>query len=159
MNSKFNKYLKYKNKYLELKKQYGGKIKNLQMVEEGIFIDDEKTILLSVPEFNEVVDNFILLDNHSKINRNGIIIPISSLAELNVEDNNFGSIDRAKYTKFCSQSRFKDSRDTEKLYLRKINKLESDSFLRGFINWNTYDDKTPDIKMDSTTIKKLEVQK
>ena len=155
MDNEFNKYLKYKTKYLELKNQRGGKTKNFHMVEEGVFVDDEKTIVLSVPEFNEVVDKFILLDRNLKISRNDEKIEISNLEELTSEDNNMGKIDSDKYSKFCSQSRYKDSELAKKLYLRKINKLESDNFTRGFINWNTYDDKTPDIKMDSTTIKKI----
>jgi phosphoribosylpyrophosphate synthetase len=155
MNQNQIKYLKYKTKYIDLKYKHGGKTKNLQMVEEGVFVDDEKIIVLSVPEFNKVVDNFILLDRNTKIKREGDISEVHNITDLNIEDENMDVINPVKYAKFCLQSRFKDNDETKKLYLRKINKLESDNFMRGFINWNTYDDNTPDIKMDSTTIKKI----
>jgi phosphoribosylpyrophosphate synthetase len=156
MNQNQSKYLKYKTKYLSLKNQNGGKTKNFHMIEEGVFVDqDDKTIILSVPEFNSVVDKFILLDSNVRITTDSTVARVRNISELNAKDADISVIDTVKYDKFCSQSRFKDNIETKKLYLRKINKLESDNYFRGFINWNTYDDKTPDIKMDSTTIKKL----
>jgi len=40
-------------------------------------------------------------------------------------------------------------------YLRKVLNYETTNYYRGFINWKTYNDKTPDIKMNSSTVEKL----
>lgn len=168
MDLKLN-YKKYKERYLNLK---GGRIgRQLSLVTEG---GGEKIILLSVPEFNEVIDKFIIADGQVNIQRDLFSRSNANLEELIRVDNDVESISKElaankayenKFKKFCSQSRIKFIDDPEnpnsynlnslKTYLRKINKVSSSNFHRGFVNWNIYDDSTPDIKMDSTTVQYL----
>ncbi len=147
------KYLKYKEKYLQLKQQKGGS--------KPYVLENKKTVLLSCPEFNSVVDRIIVKDANCKLvsldseNNVSSETSINSLDELVSSDNNISSItalNMKDYEKFASKARLNKDRDeTKKAYVRKTNKLVSKNFLRGFINWNKYDDGTPDIKMDDTT--------
>jgi phosphoribosylpyrophosphate synthetase len=124
----------------------------------------KKTILLSCVEFNHVVDKIITQDSNCVIQREEKI-PINNLEKLHVEDTNFKVIYREKYEKFCTQanlvaygveSKTKEfHKPSALIYLRKINKLSSDHFYRGFVGWNAYGDLTPDIKMDSSTVRQL----
>jgi len=126
------------------KKQNGGKT--------------DKYILLSCPEFNHVVDNMLMNDSGLSLNGKAV----DSIDKL---DNDFAAIDDAKFTRFLSEvyGPFEKSADTDKhkteanrkLYLRDSNDFESAKFYRGFINWKTYNDMAPDIKMNSKTTTKL----
>jgi len=163
MNSKSIRYsIDYDNK--QIVAQQGG----------AFVLAESKKILLSCKEFDSVVDKIMLKDGNTTVKRlietqndlgeavpvsTGTGVPqgditLSSYEQLQQLDNDetLSQVSPTAYTKFCSESRFKDNSDTRKLFARKVNKLVSQSFLRGFINWNKYDDSTPDIKMDSTTI-------
>lgn len=168
-----SKYQKYKEKYLALKQNAGA----IKLAHSPSFTTEgggEKIILLSVPEFNEVVDNFIIADGKVNIQRDLFAKTNLTHEQLLEIDNDVESITReltankayeTKFKKFCSQSRIKFIDDPAnpnsynvnslKTYLRKINKVTSNNFFRGFVNWNVYDDSTPDIKMDSTTVQNL----
>jgi phosphoribosylpyrophosphate synthetase len=118
----------------------------------------DKYILLSCPEFNHVVDNMLMNDN-------GLTLHGKAVGPVNELDSNFASIDDAKFTRFLSEvyGPFEKSADADKyktdanrkLYLRDSNDFESAKFYRGFINWKTYNDMAPDIKMNSKTTTKL----
>ena len=163
MSSKSVKYsIKYDNEKINTQK--GG----------SYVLSEDKKILLSCKEFDSVVDNIMIIDGNTTIKRLieiqndlGDTVPMSPSSavqtdvsinrydQLHQEDNNeaLSSASPSAYEKFRKESRFEeDNMDTKKLFARKVNKLISKNFFRGFINWNKYDDSTPDIKMDSTTI-------
>ncbi len=141
----------------------------------GAFIPTEgKTILLSCKEFDSVIDKMMVLDGNAQVNRlieiqneaTGLADPvsgspnqtiISNVEQLNGldSDETLSQLNPIAYEKFCKESRLESvstSSEAKRMFARKVNKLSSRHFLRGFINWNKYDDSTPDIKMDSTTI-------
>lgn len=186
-----NKYLKYKEKYLNLK--------NLQT---GGNKDYSKTIVLSCKEFDHVVDNLIALD---AVKNNLIKLGDKTLqnfeqiklldAQIDTIDNNnivfndfLDEIDgKIKLDDLIKKEKEKIidtesvggkksdeeiiSLATEKAiqyrnkvivdnkykqtYMRKLNNYETTNFFRGFINWKTYPDNTPDIKMNFNTVSKL----
>ena len=144
------KYLKYKQKYNQLKEQLGSG-------PNPYILEGKKTILLSCPEFNSVVDKIMIKDNCKiiKLTKDNTLESsniIESYDELESKDNDISNLELESFEKFAVKSRFnKDSDNTKKLYVRKTNKLVSNNFFRGYINWNKYDDGTPDIKMDDTT--------
>ena len=47
------------------------------------------------------------------------------------------------------------NKDNKKLYARSKSNIETEHYYRGFIHWEKYGDKTPDIKMNADTVKKL----
>jgi len=49
----------------------------------------------------------------------------------------------------------KNNEDNKKLYARSKSNIETEHYYRGFIHWEKYGDKTPDIKMNADTVKKL----
>lgn len=146
--------------------------KNKIKVQQGgaLVLEQEKTILLCCKEFDSVVDKMMIKDGETTIKRiietqddnSGIMVPsqdenlsVNSYEALVGHDNNelLSNSNPVAYNKFCSESRLSASNiDTKKMFARKVNKLISKNFFRGFINWNKYDDSMPDIKMDSTTI-------
>lgn len=155
---------------------YDNESNNTKNTQQGgaLVLKEDRTILLSCKEFNSVVDKIMIKDGNNMIKRiietqdelSGQPVPvvgqddisISSYDELTKLDNDVNlSIDSpGAYKKFCKESRLEDDSNTnttiKKMFARKVNKFFSEHFFRGFINWNTYDDLTPDIKMDSTTI-------
>ena len=209
----YEKYLKYKNKYLELKsiEQTGGSY--------------DKTIILSCKEFDETVDKLIALDgklgpvmldgininelddvgthtpplSRSKSDSDTVICEqllskIQSLDTLKekiditnirfhqfLEDIAFIKIKdiikelkkeglEGKYTpeqililtpellvRTAISTKLTEDKLNEYLlkYMRNIHNYETKNFFRGFINWKTYPDSTPDIKMNKQTVSKL----
>ena len=145
-----DKYLKYKNKYINYK-NYLNNNNNNQI--GGAY---ENYILLSCPEFNTLVDDIINKD--SNITLNNLHIP-----NIYNCDKDYSRIDNTLYTSFLKDIGIKDddaSKDDIRAYykdkyMRKINNYESDNYFRGYINWKSYPDNTPDIKMNSTTVGKL----
>jgi len=134
------KYLKYRNKYLTLKNQISNQFGG---------VPTNKYILLSCPEFNDLVDDILVKDggDESIKDLNSQMIKINS-----DKFKNFLSdigVDSSK-PEFLAQERI-----CKELYLRDLNNYETTHFYRGFINWKTYNDKTPDIKMNSRTTTKL----
>ena len=62
-----------------------------------------------------------------------------------------------KFTYETSQSiqDLKNDPKNKALYARSKSNIETNHYYRGFINWKTYGDKTPDIKMNADTVKRL----
>lgn len=142
----------------------------------ALVLTEPRTILLSCKEFDNVVDNIILKDTNVLIKRKIEIqddasdrtipspwensnqdISIRTYEEIKAADTDetLSSSNPKAYAKFCKESRLEKidhESNTKIMFARKVNKLVSTHFLRGYINWNKYDDSTPDIKMDSTTI-------
>lgn len=96
----------------------------------------DKYLLLSCPEFNNVVDKMMKKD--------GV-----ECSQPNVTK------DSKNYKNFLNSSSLKNNESSLVKFKRKESKCESDHFYRGFINWKSYGDGTPDIKMDSETVKRL----
>jgi phosphoribosylpyrophosphate synthetase len=150
------KYLKYKEKYLSFKKSmltqsnilsnnFNLKFSN-QKQSGGAY---EKYILLSCPEFNPLVDDILIADGASEdIKEKETPIQLTST-------------DTVKYELFLKDigvDSIKAASELEKyknLFLRYINNTETSHFFRGYINWKLYSDKTPDLKMNANTTKKL----
>jgi len=136
------KYLKYKEKYLSLRRQI------ISIQSGGAY---EKYILLSCPEFNSLVDDILIADNADE--------------SIKDKETQISKIDMTKYKKFLddikveldpSKPEFPDQdKICKELYLSDLNNYETEHFYRGFINWKTYNDKTPDIKMNENTTTKL----
>ena len=140
-----------------LRKQHGG---------------SKKYILLSCPEFNHVVDNIIGFDagltfNGSAVQTSDADPLINPLTEF---DSKTDDINEEGFKKFlceinsCDDEKPEDykkyldgaKRQTaELLYNRERNTVESNNYYRGFINWKSYKDSTPDIKMNKNTVTKL----
>ena len=146
----YQKYIKYKTKYLNLLGQTGGDGYN-------------KYILLSCPEFNKTINNVILSDGEN-LSINGLAFDQAVLDGEMDDANAIIPANLNNFQKFCKS--LGHNYDTlaakpqlfTKLkleFLRKINEFESKNFYRGFIYWNSYPDKSPDIKLDKKTITKL----
>ncbi len=138
----------------------------------ALVLKEPKIMLLSCKEFDSVVDNVMLKDGNTIVKKTierqddvtGIIVseeaqdmPVSRYEDLESLDSDvrLATLNPIAYDKFCKESRLEKSsskEETKKKFARKVNKLVSNHFFRGYINWNKYDDSTPDIKMDSTTI-------
>ena len=146
------KYLKYKEKYLSFKKSmltqnnilsnnFNLKFSN-QKQSGGAY---DKYILLSCPEFNPLVDDILIADGAP------VDIKLTTPRQLS-------EINSKRYELFLKDIGVdpeKAGDEHKKLFLRDINNIESDHFFRGYINWKSYSDKTPDLKMNSNTTKKL----
>jgi phosphoribosylpyrophosphate synthetase len=67
------------------------------------------------------------------------------------------NINAPLYTYKTSPSikKLKDDEKNKALYVKSKSNIETNHYYRGFINWKTYGDKTPDIKMNADTVKKL----
>jgi len=98
----------------------------------------DKYLLLSCPEFNDTVDNMLSLDNKTDCGKNNTQNP-----------------DKELYKNFIESTGLNLNNTSLNKFKRKISKCESAHFYRGFINWKSYKDGTPDIKMDSETVKRL----
>lgn len=119
----------------------------------------DKYILLSCPEFNHVIDN--MLSNDDGLTLNGAAVE----GAISDYDSDLKSIDAASFDVFLNEifgplekpADFEKHRtDKNRLqYLRESNVIESNKFYRGFINWKTYNDMAPDIKMNIKTTTKL----
>ena len=150
------KYLKYKEKYLSFKKNtltqnnilsnnFNLKFSN-QKQSGGAY---EKYILLSCPEFNPLVDDILIADGASED-----IKEKTTPIQLN-------DTETAKFESFLKDivvDTVKADSEPEKyknLFRRYINNTETAHFFRGYINWKSYSDKTPDLKMNANTTKKL----
>lgn len=105
----------------------------------------KKYILLSCPEFNETVDRIMSEDTNIMLHGKPTT---KSIAEYNADES---LINPEEFAQFVEESGI----DNKRLFLRDINTFESDRFYRGFINWKTYNDKTPDIKMNAQTVTRL----
>lgn len=150
-------YSKLKIKYFNYQKFMSGSGKN-------------KYILLSCPEFDPIVDNLLMIDGNishpTKEIRSNINYMDGSLNDRldGVLDDSLFMEANEEYQKFLKEIgiSYKDAQSNDsnkfkyrKLFLRKINDYSSNNFYRGFINWKTYNDKTPDIKMSYNTVSKL----
>ena len=67
------------------------------------------------------------------------------------------NINAPLYTYKTSPSikKLKDDEKNKALYVKSKSNIETNHYYRGFINWKTYGDKTPDIKMNADTVKRL----
>lgn len=128
----------------------------------GGFKPYDKYILLGCKEFNSVIDQIIkkdgsiILDGHSVQDVSMIDIKESDISQ--VIENPDANSPPNDYTKFLNELDIKDDRTNIKYkenFLRNSRCYESNNFFRGFINWKSYNDGTPDIKMNATTISKL----
>ena len=95
----------------------------------------DKYVLLSCPEFDGVVDEIMEAD--------GAPFAAAAAAAAAAEPN---------YAKFREQSdRKKNSAEVQALFGRSKSNQKTDHYYRGFINWNSYDDGAPNIKMNKET--------
>jgi len=72
-------------------------------------------------------------------------------------NDNINNIDKSLYTYQTSPliKNLKNDLKNKTLYARSKSNIETNHYYRGFINWKTYGDKTPDIKMNADTVKRL----
>ena len=167
------KYLKYKNKYYNSKyetNQLGGECQN-------------KYILLSCPEFNGLVDDLLqkdlYLEKDGPINIKEREDATKANAELNISYKNEEG--KRKITSITTHPDFKKfiedlvaewkSDNFEKIeekntdlnfkseFARSNTQITTKNFYRGYINWSSYGDKTPNIKMNKETVVKLKGSK
>jgi len=121
--------------------------------------NDEKYILLGCPEFNSVVDTIIA--NDGPIALDGKPVDVEHMRGLNTDISTL-TAENAQYIQFLKEVGL-DSKATSVIsdkinqlhYLRKINNYETKHFYRGYINWNSFPDKTPDIRMNANTTIRL----
>lgn len=141
-----------------------------------------KFILLSCPEFNETVNKIITLDSNDTdiISRTENELQSTSMTNgdyeqfledigHNLDDmldkenkiikdsNEESSAALELKTRVTSNSitTLKSDLKNKALYARSKSNIETEHYYRGFIHWETYGDKTPDIKMNADTVKKL----
>jgi phosphoribosylpyrophosphate synthetase len=119
---------------------------------DGGFRSYDKYILLGCKEFYPIIDNIIKKDGPITLNGSSI--------NLDASDADIDSIEQEYFSKFLKDidPNLKPQEATleHKLnFLRKRNCVETNNFFRGFINWRSYNDGTPDIKMNSSTVSKL----
>lgn len=150
------KYLKYKNRYLNTKyetNQLGG-------------MCDGRYILLSCPEFNSVVDDLLQKD----LDKNKDKRKISDIEKLkeskatfpenfnNSIDKDFKKFIEESFAEWKSDNFEKIKTNKEKLkseFIRSKTQITNKNFYRGYINWSSYADNTPNIKMNKETVVKL----
>lgn len=161
------KYQKYKQKYLNLQKNTNiNIIPSSNLKQAGGFKPYEKYILLSCKEFDGLVDQIILADTgdikYNIINAsNQVETRTVASRDILANDSNESDIDEVKYNNFLLDIGIKTTSGTpeydqyKKTYLRKVYNYETEHYYRGFINWKSYNDNTPDIKMNSSTVAKL----
>ncbi len=161
------KYLKYKQKYLDLQSETKLNIIPANSVKQaGGFKPYEKYILLSCKEFDGLVDQIIFEDSgdikYNIINEeNQLETRTVANRDILTNDSNESYIDETKYKSFLLDIGIKAEQDSteynqyKKTYLRKVYNYETEHYYRGFINWKSYNDNTPDIKMNSSTVAKL----
>ena len=109
---------------------------------------NNKYVLLSCPEFNGVVDQIMEKDEkmpNSKHNNPTLQANYQQFLK------NIGSSKKANNVSELKNSKSKEATN----FLRKSSNLETKHFFRGYINWSNYSDKSPDIKMSSTTLDRL----
>lgn len=159
------KYLKYKNKYYNSKyetNQLGGECQN-------------KYILLSCPEFNDLV-NLLLQKDLDKSKRQILDIEEAykkktGLTIVNeteegktdeikniITDSEFKKFIEDSFAEWKSENFKKINKNKEGLsseFIRSKTQITSNNFYRGYINWSSYGDKTPNIKMNKETVVKL----
>ena len=144
-----------------------------------------KFILLSCPEFNETINTIITLDTNDKdlITRKENELKSNSIETINsgdyerfledigqnlddilekenkeIEERNKQSASQQTLkTRLTSEKiiALKNDPKNKELYARSKSNIETEHYYRGFIHWETYGDKTPDIKMNADTVKRL----
>ncbi len=165
------KYEKYKQKYLNLQSDIKFNIvsnKNLNKFNlTGGSKPFDKYILLSCKEFDGLVDQIIMEDREPEgikykiINESGNSEEKTLTGSVNEKDSDLSTIDINKYKLFLEEIGIKtkeseaDFEKYKKPYMRKVYNYETKHYFRGFINWKSYNDNTPDIKMNSSTVSKL----
>ena len=156
----------------------------------GGFKPFEKYILLSCPEFNDVVDKMIAEDgaecysdcdlasykpgvfsNNVAVSGDEKATVDKILSGMKGADDVAIILEGAEGDAFVTFAEDYYGKSKEEIapdanfagktedihihYRRATNHFESNSFYRGYINWKTYNDKTPDIKMGKATTDKL----
>ena len=143
-----------------------------------------KYIVLSCPEFNDTVNSIITLDSNGEnlITVKEEELKNSSMTTTNsdyeqfledighnlddilekenkiIEDSNKESAAEPKLkTRVTSADidTLKNDPKNKALYAKSKSNIETEHYYRGFIHWETYGDKTPDIKMNADTVKRL----
>ena len=151
------KYLKYKNRYLNTKNetnQLGGTC-------------DGKYILLSCPEFNGLVDDLLAKDIVSKktiaeieqLKSDKAIIPTNFLETIDID---FKKFIEDSFMEWKVDNFEKIKGNEKKLsseFIRSKTQITGKNFYRGYINWSSYGDSTPNIKMNKETVIKLKGSK
>lgn len=154
---------------------------NISGLSNIITSNKDNYILLSCPEFNETVNSIIELDAKSNIiksteddlkskcitnddyeqfledighNLDDILEKEKKELMQNVASANPSQPKLQKSTSNNINTLKKDLKNQE-LYARSKSNIETEHFYRGFINWEKYGDKTPDIKMNKETVKRL----
>ena len=118
----------------------------------GANFDKNKYILLSCPEFEHVVDN--ILQKESKISLNSKNLTANTMKQYNSKINTLTAENKG-YVKFLKEIGSANSEANKLHYLRKVDNFETEHFYRGYINWSSYGDKTPDIRMNKNTTVRL----
>lgn len=170
----------FSKKYLKYKKKYINAISNT--LQGGSVCSENKYILLSCNEFNGLVDDIIKeeggpkniqIDDHNQ----KIALIEKNFNEKNVKSttdkkiiSDFTQNCKDTYTDFYNFIKDTEMKETaiidtfsnpelyervKKNFYRKQIILESPHFYRGYINWKTYTDNTPDIKMNAETVKRI----
>lgn len=103
----------------------------------------EKYLLLSCKEFDNVVEQMITTDKSTCNSK------ISSINNKNPGYKTYLENIGAKESSAILLAEYK----------KKMTKCESKNFIKGFINWGSYPDGTPNIKMDKDTTTKLKGRK
>jgi phosphoribosylpyrophosphate synthetase len=154
------KYLKYKNKYYNSKyetNQLGGKC-------------EKKYILLSCPEFNDLVDKMLegnmdkeLQQSVSEKNKYAIKeieqLDKGNFNEINKSLKNFIEDLGTECLEKNIESIMNMKDKLKKEYPRSTVQVSSQNFYKGYINWSYYGDKTPNIKMNKETVIRLKGSK
>jgi hypothetical protein len=145
------KYLKYKNKYYNSKyetNQFGGEC-------------DGKYILLSCPEFDDLVDD--MLKSNMTVEENEKITKQQQELKSDANKNISSHIDLQKFVEDIGIEWKADNREkiVDKIddFVRSTVQVSSQNFYRGYINWSKYGDDTPNIKMNKKTVIRLKGSK
>ncbi len=181
------KYLKYKQKYLDLQSDIKFNIVPFtEKKQTGGSKPYDKYILLSCKEFNFLVDNLISEDSVKEGTgidvKYTIMTPENQLQvkviegpthltpegkfNVSAKDADESEVIDQLYRKFLNDIgvNFKNGDGSDNIdiltrykpdYLRKVYNYETTHYYRGYINWKSYNDNTPDIKMNSSTVEKL----
>ena len=126
---------------------------------------DGRYVVLSCPEFNSLVDELLLKDmtDIEKIELESIKVEqIRKVNSFNYSnryiDIEFKKFIEESFAEWKSDNFEKIITNKEKLkaeFLRSKTQIKSKNFYRGYINWSSYADNTPNIKMNKETVVKL----
>jgi len=125
---------------------------------------EDKYVLLSCPEFDSLVDTII--SNDGPITMNGVPIE-GDISQINSDVSTL-TAENKHYMAYLKEAGLDpydkddnlvpsviDNPKNKQHYMRKHNSFETKHFYRGYINWNSFADKSPDIRMNADTTIRL----